>query len=716
MKTFHYGTFTQYDKQFIQEENVKSIAYIGETLHVALSDTIIRYENGIRSEIPGSITKLFAVGNRLYGACGNALVCIEGDAVKVLNMWDAPVRDLSVGLDGSFWVMTEKALYLKKEEKFEYIIDIPEGTTCLAAHHNEARYREKVYIGTTAGLMSMKGKRRHWAEITPGMSGVLSKNIQCLSVDTFGHLWIGTDQGMNIYDGNSFWINGRDYYAVPDGAFHALVHAVDGKKYFGTDTGAVMLEGGQIRYFSYGVWLLHPVVTQIAISDNGQIAAVTPRGISLITPKTMTLEEKAKHFDKLSERYYVRNEGYHTPRTLREYGNMDSGWLPNSDNDGLFTGLYCASQCFRYQVTGEEQALLNARRALQALLKLTRITGKAGFTARAFRYFHEENFGTENREEWHICPDNPDCEWLGETSSDEMTGHFYAYGIYYDLAANEDEKLEIADTIRTIMDHIIENNFHLVDVDGIPTTWANWEPALLNYDDRWYYERGTNSLEILSFLKTAFHVTGDSKYNEVFDTLVSKHHYAMNLMQYKCEDAHIAHIDDQLDFTNIYPLMNYTADPAQKEIFKMGLHHHWQYERIERTPWFNITYGVLTGHDCDIENAVRSLAEMNLDLVRWPLYNSYRKDIQWDTEQEAYGVPAQLKEPVEYGSRVLVHYDGNPFVCDSGAEEFINIDSNIINKTAVLPRTNDANGMKAMMPYIYLLPYWMGRYYGLIGD
>ena len=107
---------------------------------------------------------------------------------------------------------------------------------------------------------------------------------------------------------------------------------------------------------------------------------------------------------------------------------------------------------------------------------------------------------------------------------------------------------------------------------------------------------------------------------------------------------------------------------------------------------------------------------MNLDLIRWPAYNSYRKDIVWDDEQAALGVPPQLKYPVEYSARVLVHYDGNPFVCDSGAEEFVNINSKIVNRTSTLPCTSGANGMRAMMPYIYLLPYWMGRYYNLLGD
>ena len=106
---------------------------------------------------------------------------------------------------------------------------------------------------------------------------------------------------------------------------------------------------------------------------------------------------------------------------------------------------------------------------------------------------------------------------------------------------------------------------------------------------------------------------------------------------------------------------------------------------------------------------------MNLDRVRWPVYNSYRKDLVWDTEQEGTGIPAQLKYPVEYSARVLVHYDGNQFVCDSGAEEFVDINTNTVNRTATLPGTG-ADGTKAMMPYIYLLPYWMGRCYGLLGD
>ncbi|MBP3446589.1 MAG: hypothetical protein J6K64_04855 [Clostridia bacterium] len=721
--TFYLGEFTQRDKIFITAdngidvENVNSVAFDGETLYITQPDCLVEYADGNVKRISASVSKLFTRQGKLYAAVGNALAEIKKGKIKKIKEFDSPVVDISVALDKSVWLITETELFLMQGDEFTKIVDLPEETICLAALDNKARFAETVYIGSTAeGLLSMKGKRRHWSELLPDITGVLSKKINCIQIDALGHLWVGSDEGLNIYDGRSYWLNGNDFYSVPDGAVNDMFFAADGKKYFATDTGIITLIEGKISYYSYGAWLMHPTVTKITVSDKGTIAAVTPRGISLITAKEMTLGEKAGLIDKLNEKYFVRNEGYHVDRVLRKYGDLDSGVLLNSDNDGLFTGLYCASQCFRYKVTGDAQAKANAKQAVEAMIKLTEVTGREGFTARATRYSHEENFGTGNREEWHICEDNPDCEWLGETSSDEMTGHYFAYGIYFDLVADKKEKKKIAEVVKKITDHIIDHNFHLTDVDGIPTTWANWEPDLLNNDDRWYYERGTNSLEILSFLKTTYHVTGDEKYEKVYEMLIRKHHYAMNCIQYKCEDGHIAHIDDQLDFVNIYPLLVYTDNEAHKAIYKMGLTHHWAYERVERSPFFNIVYGALTNNYCDIEEAAKSLSEMNLDFVRWPVYNSYRKDIVWDTEQEASGVPAQLKYPVEYWSRLLVNYDGNQFICDSGAEEFVSINTKSTNKTSTLPGFAGANAMRCSMPYVFLLPYWMGRYYGLLGD
>ncbi len=491
--TLNFGQFRQYDKKFITDENginpeaVSSAAFLGETLYFTAEGCLYEYADGKIKKLNSGADRIFGRGGRVFVAAGANLGELKGGKIKKLAQFDSDIIDVSVAADSSLWLITEKALYLNGEDGFDRVVGIPEDTVALCAKDNLSKYCETVYIGcTTEGLLSMKGKRRHFAEITPDMSGVLSKKVNCLSLDGMGHLWVGSDEGLNIYDGRSFWYNGNDFYSVPAGSFNDMCFTADGKKYFATNTGVITLIEGKIRYFSYGAWLMHPTVTKIAVSESGTIAAVTPRGISVITCKLMTLEEKAAHYDEMAVKYFTRNEGYQVSRKLRKYGDLDSGWLPNSDNDGLFTGLYCASQCFRYKVTGDEKAKENAKRAVEAMIKLTEITGKKGFTARATRYSHEENFGTESREEWHYVEGNPDMEWLGETSSDEMTGHYFAYGIYFDLVADKKEKKKIAEVVKNITDHIIDNNFHLCDVDGIPTTWANWEPDLLNNDDRWY--------------------------------------------------------------------------------------------------------------------------------------------------------------------------------------------------------------------------------------
>ena len=51
-----------------------------------------------------------------------------------------------------------------------------------------------------------------------------------------------------------------------------------------------------------------------------------------------------------------------------------------------------------------------------------------------------------------------------------------------------------------------------------------------------------------------------------------------------------------------------------------------------------------------------------------------------------------------------------------GVEEFVEINKKTANRAAALPGTDGANGMRAVMPSIFLLPYWMGRYHGLLGD
>ncbi|MBQ4626270.1 MAG: hypothetical protein IJB45_03350, partial [Clostridia bacterium] len=368
---------------------------------------------------------------------------------------------------------------------------------------------------------------------------------------------------------------------------------------------------------------------------------------------------------------------------------------PNiTDNDGLWTQIYVGCLSYAYAVTKNKKYLEAARRYMNAMVYLTKITGVKGFTARAVRFEGEPGYGTIVKRdgcEWHEAP-NGECEWLGETSSDEMTGHFFGFSLYYDFCANDEEKETIREVVCDIVDHIIEHNYRLCDVDGLPTTWAIWTPEELNRNNMWLWEKCINSLEILTFLSVAYHVSGDEKYRKEFLRLAIDEHFLLNAAQHKKPDGHTNHIDDNLGFLCTITILRTEQDPAIRKYLLMGTKHHWEYERPERCAFYSLIYGAFSDDYCDLELAVTSLRDYPVDFVHRPLYNSSRKGLVYDTEQERWGCPPQLKVSLDIDSRQINNYDTSPFDVDSG------------------------NGTNACSPTPFLLPYWFGRYYGLIEE
>ena len=143
-------------------------------------------------------------------------------------------------------------------------------------------------------------------------------------------------------------------------------------------------------------------------------------------------------------------------------------------------------------------------------------------------------------------------------------------------------------------------------------------------------------------------MTGDKKYSKMFNELLSDYHYGMNAMQYRIPDGHLLHIDDQLCFLTVFPLLKYCDDPSVRSLITMGLTHHWREERIEHNAIFNVIYGSLTGENCDLDVVVNELVDFPLDLISWEVYNSHRTDLKWDYAPEALGMAPQLFEPTAF--------------------------------------------------------------------
>ncbi len=290
-------------------------------------------------------------------------------------------------------------------------------------------------------------------------------------------------------------------------------------------------------------------------------------------------------------------------------------------------------------------------------------------------------------------------EWKGNTSSDELDGHYFASALYYDLVAEEADKTRVRGFIKRITDHLIEHDLYLVDLDGKPTRWGVWNPEQLNggkslhglEDEDWKEERGLNSLEILSHLKTAYHLTGEKRYQEKYLELIEKHGYAKNALTENVVDAEdLNHSDVQLAFLAYYPLLKYESDPELAGLYRKSLEKIWKIVKPERNPWWNFTVCVFMEGGCAGEDSIQTLRELPWEQFNWRMENSRRTEIPLDPRYQKEGA-RESREALPYDRISILRWNGNPYLLDSGGKGEI-----------------EGDGV------IYLLPYWMGRHHGFI--
>lgn len=465
--------------------------------------------------------------------------------------------------------------------------------------------------------------------------------------------------------------------------------------WFGTKHGAIRynnLAGGSVSYYSGRRWLPDDNVTGFGFEADPLVNSYavwieTPKGYSRIEFKMTTLTEKSKAFVERIQNRHVR-WGMTSDSILQTPGDLSTNKTVSSDNDGLWTQMYIAAEAFRYSVTKEADARANAKQGFEAMLRLEEITGLPGFHARSIIKIGEDIQPKDG--EWHTTPDGK-WRWKGDTSSDEIVGHYFGYAVYYDLVADSAEKEKIRGVVRRMTNHILDNNYQLIDTDGKRTRWGWWGPDAIWEDPD---ELGLRALHILAHLRTAFHITGDAKFKAAYDELISKHRYHLLTRNQKINyPGRVNHSDDELAFLSYYPLLSYETDPKLREVYLDSLERAWQVERPERNPLWNFIYASGSGaKEFDRDESLRTLQEIPMDLIEWTVTNSHRLDVPIDPLSDRFK-RGQALIVLPYDELPMTKWNGNPYRLDGG------------------------NGGRSEDDGAYfLLPYWMGRYHKLIGE
>ncbi len=640
----------------------------------------ISNQYGTADGVPsGAIDRILVIGSVVYAVSSSGIATWNGSHwEKVGSLPQTSEGSYQIGADGRSLTVTEVGSQIQTWPA-------PHGVRLLCAIKSGDG---SVLVGASDGLYRYREGKATKVDNSPGLP------VHALAEDRWGQTWVGTSKGLYLNAGKGWQLfEGRT--AAPIRDVRCIAQGADGSVWIGGPEGAARLKRGSWRYYAGRRWLGDNDVHAIGVDPNGDAWIGTDTGVSNIQYRTMTLEQKAAHYEKITAERHNRR-GYVASCVLNKPGDLSSFEYEATDNDGLWTSLYVAAESFRYAATKDPQAKELATKSMNAMLYLLKVTGMPGFMARAEVTKNEHCVGYDLTDpNWnHPSPLNPNVYWKDDTSSDEVDGHYFAWYVYYDLVADAKEKKEIQDACRAVTNNILDHDYQLIGPSGKRTTWGFWDPATLNHDPNHRSERGLNALEILSHLKVAIHICGDQKFKQAYRELIERYHYALNTIDQKIlppigDDNHS---DDELAAVAYYPLLMLEHDPQLRAIYLASARRTFRIVKPEHSPFHDFIYGAITGNSCDIESGLRWLQRAPWDLRTWTMTNSHRADITINKMASRSGA-IQSTEALWPSESVIQKWNSNPYELDGG---------------------NDGRGEEDGA--FYLLPYWLGRYADLFTE
>lgn len=675
-----------------------NIAYVVTEGKVkALSGDVLESSPGS----PAGVTRLRSISGTLWAITGSGLFRMTGsgwnkageqafvDVCLHLGKVYAATSDDLFAWEGDHFVniRPEKG-YLSTDttvmmEDFSQVLMDP---VRIGPIQRIASYSGTLYLLRPGGLALIEGQT---FVPDPVDWGRLPSPVTRDMVALGSRLYIATDRGLGVLRGMAITaLRGTDGLPYEDITCLAPEDGTD--VWVGTSRGLVRKTSEEYHFFGARHWLPGDYVHDVAAGPN-VVYAATDGGLAIIRYEPYTLRKKAAWFQREMDEWGFKRLGF--IHKLYWAGDKD-GWLREiSDNDGGNTASYLAAMSFRFAVTGDEQARDEALEAFRAIVWLDDITPKPGFIARAI-WSVKGDKGERSTSgsgglpaKWYPTA-NGLWFWKGDTSSDEVNAHIFGASLFHDLAAKGRDKERAKQHIANIATHILQNGWVLRDMDGKPTRWGRWDPDYL-LKPYGFEARGLNGMEAQTYMLTAFALTQDPKFQRGLQQLLDWRYHTYTVRQrITIPPEQIAPWDDELAFFCYTPLLRYTTDPALRSIYLRSLERTWEILRMQQVPFYNFSYGGLTGNDCEAPEAVQHLREWSLDLVNHDYHNSHRSDLATARGYTPYSGGARAFSPREleakWGARVSIQPDGGE------------------HSHGVTPPTG------------WLLDYWMGRYYGFI--
>jgi len=372
-----------------------------------------------------------------------------------------------------------------------------------------------------------------------------------------------------------------------------------------------------------------------------------------------------------------------------------------------WTATYLVSQCLRYRVTGEAEARDEVLRIARYLHDVQAITEDPGYIARYAgpdeAPWNVESLGADNF--YQGTGEYAGMFWLGHESRDKYMHWFWALTWAYLAVDDEEMRTTIRTDFVSVIEHLISNNWRIID------PWGNvYSAADIGPDLR------------LTFLLQVATVTGDQQWWDELDAEYERDKtllWVTTIAFFNKYMEYYAFINSQAVWQPLFML--WPDRPRLEHLFDIWYANNRQWQENTHNPFFDAIYyeACLRLGNCDAgeltaleEESRQNLLEMN-EAPNWQRqYTCTEMELDpfsvWADEmltnypwlEELFGIDIdpQTSEAHEVWDRcwASVLWERSPYHTSCGYED---------------DPTHVTHGMD------YLIGYWLGVYYGILpGD
>jgi hypothetical protein len=324
-------------------------------------------------------------------------------------------------------------------------------------------------------------------------------------------------------------------------------------------------------------------------------------------------------------------------------------------DSALWTGAYLAAEAFRYSVTRSPDALTSVKAALSGLNALSAVTGDNRLARCMFFWNSPYAVAMENEEAHNTINQNLPWIWIGNTSRDQIVGAFFGLGVAYDLVDDDWVKTTVSNLTTLLIGYISRHR---------------WSP---NDDYLSTFELRPESLQML--LQVARHVNpSNSVHGPFFVAPVS----AAVLLDVQSNDSYYKF---NLDYMSLYHLVRLQNNDDNRRAYDIVR----SYTALHQNAFFDIVDRALGAVNPARDAELLALLGQWLQRPRRSTYVDLTSMLPMCGAEACSVVPVVLRPPSD------CLWQRNPFQVSGGSY-------NSIENAGI----------------DYILPYWMGRYYGVI--